>query len=437
MESGVVAVKETTPNVPFFGFPFEKPVWKCATIIPQQQQRHFSHLDPDENSMSPEYSPEPSQNSCVFCDDSFETDHKLCWHQNFCSNNPFIQINKPINKCTTCNETFESEPELDDHTCPGADKKYTCEICGKTYRNNRLKARHMLTHSNNRPYECDVCQKSFFRKEYLNSHRRIHSGDKPFSCEVCGKYFAYASAKRSHMRLHQTKPYSCSTCLQNFTSADSLTAVDTILGILYKCQVCLRHSMDPQADRKLDSSRFYQPENSTKDNPRNLKCEFCPRLYIRQSDLTKHSRTHAASLTTPQPIKNAPVTPPKPFSLGITPKVEIPRLKHENSSQLDCHICDKRFTGKKMLTRHVYSHLGIKPFSCEVCSKSYARKEDLTLHIRTHTGERPFSCNRCDRRFIRRRSYKLHLQTHETLAGDLDIDLKATDNAVTLGIPEN
>ena len=435
LQSGMFIAKEATQNVPFYGFPFEKPVWKHATIIPQQQQQQLSSLGFDTNGSSPESSSDSPQNSCFFCYDSFESDHKLCWHQNFCSNNPFIQNNKPTNKCTTCNKTFESELEINEHTCTGGDKKYTCEICGKSYRNNRIRSRHMQTHSDNRPYQCGVCQKSFFRKEYLISHSRVHSGDKPYSCEICGKYFAYSSAKRSHMKLHQTKPYSCSTCFNNFTSADCLTSVDTVLGTLYKCEVCLRPSTEPEPAIKLEQNRYYPAENSIKDSPRNLKCEYCPRLYIRQSDLTKHTRTHTTSLTTPLDLKNAPMTTPQPFSLVITPQIEIPHLKTEKSNQLDCHLCDKKFIGKKMLSRHVYSHLGIKPFSCEVCSKRYARKEDLTLHIRTHTGERPFSCNMCERKFIRRRSYKLHLRTHGALADE--INLSVTDNVVTLGIPEN
>ena len=432
-QPGMFVVKETIPNVPFFGFPFEKPVWKRAKIIPQQQQQQqFPPLDLDVDSLSPQSLPESPKNSCVFCDDSFDSDHTLCWHQNSCPNNPFTRDSKPTNKCGTCNRTFNTELELEEHMCPGVGEKHTCEICGKTYRSLRVKLRHMQTHSDTRPYQCEVCQKSFFRKEYLVNHRRIHSGEKPFSCQICGKYFAYSSAKRSHMKLHLTTPYSCSTCLMNFTSTETLTAVDTSMGTVYKCETCFRPSAERQTTIKRKSTLNHLPGNSVKDSPRNLKCQYCPRLYIRQSDLTKHSRTHTASLTTPPPSKNAPITPPKPFSLVITPKIEVPHLK---SSQLDCHLCEKRFTGKKMLTRHVYSHLGIKPFVCEVCAKRYARKEDLTLHIRTHTGERPFSCSMCERKFIRRRSYKLHLRTHGPLPEE--IDLTVTDNAVSLGDPEN
>ena len=39
--------------------------------------------------------------------------------------------------------------------------QHECDVCEKVFRYPSLLARHMRTHTNERPYECDVCEKRF------------------------------------------------------------------------------------------------------------------------------------------------------------------------------------------------------------------------------------------------------------------------------------
>ena len=75
-------------------------------------------------------------------------------------------------------------------------------------------------------------------------------------------------------------------------------------------------------------------------------------------------------------------------------------------------VCDKRFSSKYVLNRHIKFNDKSKEFKCDVCFKIFSKKNDLTRHYRTHTGEKPFACKICDKKFTLKSSLVQHQATH-------------------------
>ncbi|KAM7406320.1 hypothetical protein PAMP_000704 [Pampus punctatissimus] len=92
-----------------------------------------------------------------------------------------------------------------------------------------------------------------------------------------------------------------------------------------------------------------------------------------------------------------PPSVPVQASMSATFSVSIPstlsasmptnisaRLSNPVHHPFQCSLCDRSFSQRGSLNRHVRSHLGVRPFPCPRCPMTFSRQYRVTEHMRVH-----------------------------------------------------
>ncbi|XP_036789785.1 zinc finger protein 221-like isoform X3 [Oncorhynchus mykiss] len=277
------------------------------------------------------------------------------------------------------------------------DKRYTCEICGKTENKKARMTSHMRKHTG-LPFNCDICGEKFQCQKLLTRHKRFnHYTGIIYSCSVCGKTFMQVTSRDTHERGHTGKNYWCSDCGETFKERQER---DTHECIVYKgdrpfsCSECnkdferqyhlkkhqlekhslmVEQTVEPEPESKDIEDQQSQFESESSEAPTHFTCDICGMTIMNKGNINRHMLTHTK----------------KPFS---------------------CDICGENFKRKAQFTRHQGKHAKVeekveKPYSCTVCGMMFVYSKMRNNHERKHIGE-DYCCSDCGKKFKERQEHE-------------------------------
>ncbi|GBP65322.1 Zinc finger protein 91 [Eumeta japonica] len=221
-----------------------------------------------------------------------------------------------------------------------------CALC-TCYRPARALTTSSVQYSNARERETERYTKVVSRREKESESgdvvSQLEHGNLPKEqCHICKKTYKNKYTLKWHMKVHAVtkETYYCAPCDIHFKSA-----------LIYKRHIA--HSI-----------KHLKPEDLK------YKCEECDRRFVTEKQKQAHHETI-----------------------------------HLKKGQFACDKCSKCYSTRRGLKYHTaLKHDGgyVEPPRdkiCDICGRAFPSKTILTSHIRTHTGERPYKCELCPSTF--------------------------------------
>lgn len=311
----------------------------------------------------------------------------------------------------------------------GGKKKKTDEdvekLAERRRRRRRVKQNVRPTTNSNKIFVCDICGETKTEKRRMREHLHVHI--KSFKCE-CGKLFGCEKALKSHKRIHEEfrEMFECSFCPAIYSNIGTLKYHVKHYHLStenqFKCEQC----------EYVGKTRHLLIRH-LRSHLRAFKCTQCEKDFCRKEGLKNHMKFHER---------------PETFVCLCTrvfKKLNAysnhMRMAHKPGQpievydvNLSCKICNKKFTEKGNLIRHIKMHQGDKPMTkCPICSKVFAA-DSLKRHLDRHQIKekgRSFKCLKCPKKYFTSKDLKYHLNFHEKkLSCDLCGDRFALKSAI-------
>ncbi|OWF45176.1 uncharacterized protein LOC110457344 [Mizuhopecten yessoensis] len=262
-------------------------------------------------------------------------------------------------QCSKCQKRFVKIGSLHSHVCTLDDDNnllFSCNICHKDFRNERLLIRHREMHQEHR-FKCQHCDKKFFRRDYYLKHvckdadgtemdvdrnAEIRAQQDKLVCHICGKNFVSSSNLNKHMKVHGEKTCICHICSKRFHYVEYL---------------------------RVHLEGFHNKKHQ-------FQCSECGKILTSKPGLTSH----------------------------------VKQFHSDEKEAHPCPTCGKIFSQKGNMKTHMYSHTKERGFQCTFCTKAFKYPDQLNRHKLIHTMQNKLECDHCDKKFTKLYDLKKHFE---------------------------
>lgn len=211
-------------------------------------------------------------------------------------------------------------------------------------------------------------------------------------------YYDISSEPKTEIEDSETKNgneiYECDKCTKIYVSKDSYeNHLHTHEG-KQLCPIC---------------KKFYKYNNFEKHFEKHnldIYCKICNKRFKKESLLLQHMLSHDQVNIKEEEMKCTQCD----LTFNNSRLFNIHQKEH--ISLFKCDICNKEFTAKGMLRRHVKLHTENNKYCCSKCPKSYSRRDQLIDHMNNHNGVKPNVCTYCNKAFNQLCNLKDHIRTH-------------------------
>ncbi|XP_069691009.1 zinc finger protein 420-like [Periplaneta americana] len=272
------------------------------------------------------------------------------------------------------------------------------------------------------PVECPPTEETYSCVVRHEAKPPVDLNRRPHVCRHCGLGFSRGKALESHERLHQDhwgSPVECDKCEEMFPEDISLqqhreTCVGKTRNIVNQRQ---QHheavqQTQQQAGRYMGASSCPVVPNVNSSQPAKIgkhACTECEKRFTTKQKLFRHMWIHRKR---PHVCEICGVSLADRGALD-----EHRRMQHPGDTPFTCNECGKSFASRQGLWEHGRVHSGngtpgSSPFLCQRCGKCFASRQGHLIHMRTHTGERPYGCRFCWKAFRDGGTLRKHERIH-------------------------
>ncbi|XP_008822033.1 zinc finger protein 646 isoform X2 [Nannospalax galili] len=210
---------------------------------------------------------------------------------------------------TVKEEEVEQKLETAEKGCQteaSAERPFSCEVCGRTYKHAGSLINHRQSHQTGH-FGCQACSKGFSNLMSLKNHRRIHADPRRFCCGECGKAFRLRKQLANHQRVHterqraggtqkllqEDRTFRCGQCGRTYHHASSLLNHRCSQEVgQYTCPSCPKTYSNRVALK--DHQRLHSDSHRRAGRSRRgaVRCALCGRGFPGRGALERHLREH-------------------------------------------------------------------------------------------------------------------------------------------------